>query len=594
MINPSRAVQRWRLMRVLFAVVAACGLALSGVAVASAAHVAKPAPAYKSEAGGSPQTAKAWTKPHAVGGLDCNGMSPIQKTINNKVCTDIKGIRGINNKFTYDGRFYDNGRYIGHDEPIVRYFSGHTGSGNNVVWHETLGKDPAALPTVNTPGKDVTHNVELTVAPWFGMALCNQFSYPLLPCKPDSDVNAPASVNAPVPAGAYPGGGSSFLEMQFYPPGMAPFVDNISCDNTHWCASLHINDLECTTNFASCNPHCEEPTNFAFIQSNGVPTGPPSPQLSDIATSTPDSNTLLMNSGDHLVIHMSDAAVPGETGQKALKLSIDDLSTGQSGFMQASAKNGFMATNINDCSGTPFNYQPEYNTAGPRNIVPWAADQIDIATQFEIGHFEACSTVTNAFPVSDVIPGINDTFWNGCTGPYENAGPPDNTTPETGDAFCYPAGDTHTGYEGVGTSVPPNVVSGCEDNILQNGDLDFDGNPYWPDWPNSTKPNTFPSTFLQAQPTSNGVGYPQFQFQTDAALSEASCAFPNGTGCKVPPPGAPGKFYPYWTLTKSCHWEFGNNTNGNTFGKDAQYGSIKVKVGYPQMFGPVMKNTCDT
>ena len=59
-------------------------------------------------------------------------------------------------------------------------------------------------------------------------------------------------------------------------------------------------------------------------------------------------------------------------------------------------------------------------------------------------------------------------------------------------------------------------------------------------------------------------------------------------------PGAPAKFYPYWTLTRSCHWEFGNNTNGNTFGKDAQYGKINPKVGYPQMFGPVMTNGCDT
>jgi len=79
---------------------------------------------------------------------------------------------------------------------------------------------------------------------------------------------------------------------------------------------------------------------------------------------------------------------------------------------------------------------------------------------------------------------------------------------------------------------------------------------------------------------------------TDAALSEASCAFPNASGCTVPPPGGPGKFYPYWTLTPSCVWEFGNMTNGNTFGQEAQYGSIIPQVGYPQMFGPVMTNSC--
>ena len=72
-------------------------------------------------------------------------------------------------------------------------------------------------------------------------------------------------------------------------------------------------------NFASCNRNCEEPTNFAFIQTNGVPTGPPSPQLANIPTETPNSNTLLMNSGDKLVIHIWDAKVTGQPGQKVLK-----------------------------------------------------------------------------------------------------------------------------------------------------------------------------------------------------------------------------------------------------------------------------------
>ena len=591
MIVPSGILRRSRLARVAVTAVAACGLAFSGVAAASAAHTAKPAPTYKPEAGGSPQTAKAWTKPNAIGGLDCNGVSPIQKTVNNKVCTDIKGINGVNNSNTWGGRFYDNGRYIGHDEPIVRYFSGRTGSGNNVVWRETLGTDPAAAPTVKTPGKDVTHTVELTVAPWFGMALCDPFSYPLLPCKPGSDVNAPATVNAPVPAGVYPGAGSSFLEMQFYPPGMAPFVDNISCDNTHWCASLHINDLECSLNFASCNPHCEEPTNFAFIETNGVPTGPPSPQLSDIATSTPDSHTLLMNSGDKLVIHMSDAAVPGATGQKALKLTINDLTTGQSGFMQVFGdERVHAAISIQDCSGTPFNYQPEYNSAGPAQHRAVGGGPDRHRHPVRDRPLRGVHQSHQPVPRQRRHPRCERHVLERMHRPVRERRR--SRLHDTGDGrrFLLPVfGDTHNG------AAPPNVVSGCEgDNVLQNKDLDFDGNPYWADWPNSTKPNTFPSTFLQAQPTTNGVGYPQFQFQTDAALSGSELRLPERIGLHGPAPGGPGKFYPYWTLTKSCVWEFGNNTNGNTFGKDAQYGSIKTKIGYPQMFGPVMKNGCDT
>ena len=249
-----------------------------------------------------------------------------------------------------------------------------------------------------------------------------------------------------------------------------------------------------------------------------------------------------------------------------------------------------MATNINDCSGIPFDYQPEYNTAAKGNIVPWAADQVDVSTQFEIGHFEACTRLTQPFSVSTIpfpgLPGYTDVTWNRCHGPYERAGLKGGEKTEPGDAFCYPAGDTHFGQ------ADPNIVTGCVDDVFQNGDLDFDGNSYWPDWPDSTVPDRFPSTFVQSQPTSQGASYPQFQIQTDAALSMASCDFPDPTGCVVPPPAAPGKFYPYWTLTSSCLWEFGNVTAGNTFGKTAQYGMINARIGYPQLLGPVKTNKC--
>ena len=60
-----------------------------------------------------------------------------------------------------------------------------------------------------------------------------------------------------------------------------------------------------------CNNNCIEPVNFAFIQRNGVPAGPPSPQLVRPATFTPNGQTLMMNPGDRLVIHMFDAKVAG-------------------------------------------------------------------------------------------------------------------------------------------------------------------------------------------------------------------------------------------------------------------------------------------
>jgi len=529
-------------------------------AIAALGLVALVAPA------GSAAASSHAVKPNRVGMLDCNGLSPIQQPLRaGMVCSDPRSI--------YDGegaRFEDNGTYIGHDEPDLRFMSSATGSGNDVTWNETLPRDPHRLPDVKTPGKDVTHWFELSVAPWFSMALCNPKSYPLNPCKPRSDSNAPRHP----PTFDKGGGGSSFLEVQFYPPGFAPFVDSISCDNTHWCASLHINDLECTIGFASCNSNCEEPTNFAFIQRDGVPTGPPSPQLSNLATVTPNGETLLMNPGDRLRVHIFDAKLSG--GGHALRVRVDDLTTGQSGFMTASARNGYMATSIKDCSGTPFNYQPEYSTAKFANIVPWAALETNISTEYEIGHFEPCNKVQD--PVNTGI----DTVWQRCVGPYETDTTPDPTNPEASDAPCYPKGDRHGALD-----APPNLVSGC-----LAADLDFDGTSYRSDWPNKLGTGPFPSPFRQLNPRSRGREYTQQMLQTDAAASEATC-MSDVSGCAVPAPGSPGNFYPFWTqaaVAGKCVWEFGQMKNGNSFGETAQYGGPSAYF-FGNLEGPLTRTT---
>ena len=496
-------------------------------------------------------------QPNAVGMLDCNGFSQIQQSLKpTMVCSDPRSI-----EHGQGARFEDNGHYIGHDEPSTRFLSDVPGSANDVTWTETLPHDPAAPPTVANPGSDVTHWFELSIAPWFGMALCDPYSYPQTSCKPESDTNAPRNP----PTFDIGGGGSSFLEVQFYPPGFAPFADNISCDNSHWCASLHINDLECTARFHHCNPNCEEPTNFAFIQRDGVPTGPPSPQLSNLNTVSPNDQTLLMNPGDQIRVHVFDASLAG--GGKALEVHIDDLSTGQSGFMQASAANGYMATIIGNCRGVPFNYEPEYNRALPQNIVPWAALLGGILNQYEIGHFTPCTSLSNeaAFDFGTFV----DPFFLTCNGPYETvADGGSNPEPFGGDAPCYPVRDTHSGF-----ASDPNLVTGCGD-IFAGGDLDFDGTSYWPDWPHSTTPDRFPSTFLVHQPSSNGNSYANIQFETDAAASESTCSPTTLGGCAVPAPGSPGNFYPYYTQASvggSCEWEFGQMPNGNAFGGTAQY-----------------------
>ena len=66
---------------------------------------------------------------------------------------------------------------------------------------------------------------------------------------------------------------------------------------------------------------------------------------------------------------------------------VEDLTTNQTGFMVASAANGFQNTDPNTCATTNFSFHPEYDTAKFDNFVPWAALQVNINFAMEIGHF---------------------------------------------------------------------------------------------------------------------------------------------------------------------------------------------------------------
>jgi hypothetical protein len=517
-------------------------------------------------------------KPNSTGSLDCNGLSPAQHSV--KVfyaCTDPR------NPTSDDGRFTDNGQYIGHDEPALNYVSSKPGSASNLSWTFTLGKDPAADATDVKPGRDVSHYVELTPALWFSLPICDPQSYPILACRPRSDSNAPS--------GRYPGGGSAFMELQFYPPGFGPWAVGPSFDNQHWGAALTIDSLEGTQNFNNLNGNCEEPVNFSFIQTNGVPPGPPSPQESNLSSDIPNAHTLLMNQGDRIRVHIFDPAVPNSPGEHALETVVEDLTTGQTGFIQASAANGFMNTSIVDCSGTPFNFEPEYNTAGPTHVTPWGAGTEVVGASFETGHFEPCQTISGKHEID--LGGVTDAFWSDCHGPYENASPGGDggNNPEVSDAPCFPKGDTHNGL-GKGL---PDTITGCTQTFFQNGDLDFNGSAYWKEWPTSTSPTTTPASFQIKPPTTAGSQYDKFQFQTDLAFSEVTTCDP-GTpnGCAVPPPNAPGNFYPFWTLagtSSNCSWNFGRVLNGKVFGGEKQYGTLNPQQ-FPEIRSKFLTNTC--
>jgi len=197
--------------------------------------------------------------------------------------------------------------------------------------------------------------------------------------------------------------------------------------------------------------------------------------------------------------------------------------------------------------------------------------------------FEPCQAVVSKATFTE--ENFSDTYFQYCRGPYDTASEDPNLEPD--DAPCYKFGDTHGG------TAPPNLVTGCDVTFDAIGDLDYDGTSYRADWPDSTVPDRFPSTFLQLQPTTNGHRYPQIQFMTDASATEfnTNCDLNSGSGCVLPPKG-PGNFYPYFTQANVggvCFWEFGNMRNGNTFGGDAQYGAVGPNT-LGAFAGPIRSN----
>jgi hypothetical protein len=554
--------------------------------------------------------------PNSTNELDCNGWSKSYHTVRKlagDLCTDpVKVVNGKAN------RYIDNGWYVGHDEPSVKFISNTPGSGNTMSYTVKLPVDPTAAPT---PSGSVTNYGQLSIAPWFGLPMCDPDSYPQNSCTPDSDSNS-GSISNPNDAG------SAFMELQLYPPGYTPFVDSESCSVTKWCAALTIDSLECNFDFATCNPNCEEPVNFAFLQTDGVPTGPPSPQLADVSTFLPNSHTLLFNQGDVLQISITDPA-------QGFTTTIRDLTTGQTGYMVASASNGFMNTNIDTCDGTPFTFHAEYSTASVQNRVPWAALEGGVLMEQEIGHSEVCSSLANDDPYSAVYSNgqsyTDDQTYDTCDGGSEGAGqtgegpcnpstdicqnaetqgpdgpqacPSDNAASgdlcEYADGFCFPQGARTVQINGVNTSEWSDANQ-CFADRYQNGDLDFDGLSYQRSaWPSGSSDH--PTAMEYVGPfQANGQPYPQIQFETDIGGSSYLCNTSTGGNCTVPPISA--HFYPYWSLSPqlhalgsnktSCVWNFGGNLPNTlvSFGGDKEYGSPDLSWYGGTSISPVQLN----
>jgi hypothetical protein len=465
---------------------------------------------------------------------------------------------------------YD-GEYTGHDEPSLLFYSNQAGSGNSSIYDLTLPEESRVMP--NQAGTGGTWNFQLRPAFWLGMALCDNQSAPEFThaaCTPDSDTNIK---NGSDPAAAdYIGrhAGTAFLELQFYPPGWAPWPPGVSCDAHQWCAAMAIFSLNNDyNNNVPNNTDCLntvgiEPANFAFVTLSGTPHAPPSPLEATADTFTPHSSSdLFMNGGDRLRVDIHDTSA-------GLVAVIHDLSTGQVGSMTASVANGFAQVNFEpnpaSCSQSPYAFHPMYSTSSENTRVPWAAHTYNVAFSDEIGHFQYCANVPDeGGDCAD--PGADDD-----------------------DAACFSAA--------FSLLVP---VGGC---LASN--IHFDGTSYLPDWP-GTDPNRgqdakyHPRSVEFTSPLFNGTqNYSRVAFEADLPRIEAAdfggnCNRTTGANCVNPPPGA--QFYPIYTTAKhgnDCVWHLGGpylqNTT-NTFGGNstAEYGPLLLSNYMGAGFMPVFR-----
>ncbi len=264
--------------------------------------------------------------------------------------------------------FHTGGEYVGHDEPSLLFYSNTPGSGNRMQYTLTIPKQPTGGYS-NSKGYDF----ELHPAFWFGMTVCDNYSYPETnnSCTPDSDLN----IVDPTKNDFAPG--AAYEELQFYPPGWIPQFAGSSCDPTRWCVALNIDSLsENPFTGQTINPTCAsqllggtEYVNFAFLTLNGTPLGPPNPLEFNPSTSgnPANANTFFMNAGDKATVNLHDTSAGLET-------QVTDLTTGKTGTMVASAANHFghivFAPNGSGCTEQDYNFHPMYSTSTPQTRKP--------------------------------------------------------------------------------------------------------------------------------------------------------------------------------------------------------------------------------
>ena len=456
-------------------------------------------------------------------------------------------------------------KYVGHDEPVTNFYSNVPGSGNSAVYLLTLPLDPPTPPVQDGGG---TFNFQLHPAFWFGMNICDTESFPEFTkiCEPDTDENIfdSANPNSAKFIGKHPG--TAFLELQFYPPGWVDSPQLI--DPTNYFAALNIDSLEINgatgegNNQACQNSIGLETVNFAVITKNGVPLTPANPLGVNFGQNNLDLNNVLsMAPGDQLLVILHDTP-------HGIITIIRDLTNGQSGFMVASANNGFgqvlFQPTSPTCNVAPYDFHPMYSTSNLHTRTPWSIGTDNTTFSDEIGHFEFCD-LADPNTLNCLVPGKQD----------------QTSGLDADDIICLSPG-------GPFLPGPPFIqVGGC---IFD--DLDFDGSSYGLNWA-GTFANVHQDQQLHPQPirftsplffAKNGRlrNFDRVAFESDLPGFEPGCDLVTGAGCVMPAAGM--RFYPFYTSAKNagegdCHWQFGGrNIPGtvNDFGGSptTAYGNV--------------------
>ena len=388
------------------------------------------------------------------------------------------------------------------------------------------------------------------------------------------------------------------MEMQFYPPGNPPFVDSDELRRhalvrraDHRQPGVHRRLRELST------PTVRSRSTSPSSRGTACRPGRRRRRTSDLGTFMPNSETLLMNPGDKITVHMFDAPAPG--GGDAFKVVINDLTTHRAASCRPRPPTASRTPRWPTARARRSTSSRSTTRPRPANIIPWAALQTNISTEFETGHWEPCTSLSDPISPNPVDPADTGGTLQRVQRPVRErrpAGQHDRRRPVTRSATT-PAIPI-PGYDGPGTSTPPDVITGCQDNIFQNGDLDFDGSPYWTEWPTGTRPTIYPSTFRgtvpdHERPAVLAVLLPD-RHRAERVDVHGDSATPHPERLHRAAAGA-GRVLPVLEPSRSvggiCALEFGNVSAGlgvTDFGKDAQYGTNQfTTLGYPEFIGPV-------